>query len=335
MPTWSTGDVPARRQFSYWREMICEAFLDLTPESHHRDGFRGLVNQHPLGRLDLARIDSQAQRVRRTEADIARSPQSGFYANLQVRGVGVTTQDGRTTVTRPGDLTVIDTSRPFTFDFSDDFRQLSLHLPEAVLRDQTEAPIRTATRISTATGIGAAIRHALQAIDRDELRPESATRLASHASGLLAVALDQPEPVPPTVRRHGRLLDEALADVAEHLGDDDLSPTVTDHLEAALDSLAVRGRVVACGMISTYNDNAGGPAPRNLRVVVGKRLRILGMLVHDHADQRETFLRDMRMWLPAGDIRYRETVVSGLANAPAALVGLLQGDNIGKMLVTL
>jgi AraC-like DNA-binding protein len=227
MPTWSTGDVPARRQFSYWREMICEAFLDLTPESHHRDGFRGLVNQHPLGRLDLARIDSQAQRVRRTEADIARSPQSGFYANLQVRGVGVTTQDGRTTVTRPGDLTVIDTSRPFTFDFSDDFRQLSLHLPEAVLRDQTEAPIRTATRISTANGIGAAIRHALQAIDRDELRPESATRLASHASGLLAVALDQPEPVPPTVRRHGRLLDEALADVAEHLGDDDLSPTVT------------------------------------------------------------------------------------------------------------
>jgi NADPH-dependent curcumin reductase CurA len=108
-----------------------------------------------------------------------------------------------------------------------------------------------------------------------------------------------------------------------------------DHLEAALDSLAVRGRVVACGMISTYNDNAGGPAPRNLRVVVGKRLRILGMLVHDHADQRETFLRDMRMWLRAGDIRYRETVVSGLANAPAALVGLLQGDNIGKMLVTL
>jgi NADPH-dependent curcumin reductase CurA len=43
----------------------------------------------------------------------------------------------------------------------------------------------------------------------------------------------------------------------------------------------------------------------------------------------------MWMWLRAGDIRYRETVVSGLANAPAALVGLLQGDNIGKMLVTL
>jgi NADPH-dependent curcumin reductase CurA len=108
-----------------------------------------------------------------------------------------------------------------------------------------------------------------------------------------------------------------------------------EHLEAALDALTVHGRVVACGMISTYNDVAGSPAPRNLRLVVGKRLRILGMLVHDHADQREDFLRQMQQWLRAGEIRYRETVVSGLANAPAALVGLLQGDNIGKMLVTL
>jgi NADPH-dependent curcumin reductase CurA len=108
-----------------------------------------------------------------------------------------------------------------------------------------------------------------------------------------------------------------------------------EQLEAALDALAVHGRVVACGMISTYNDIDASPAPRNLRVIVGKRLRILGMLVHDHADQREAFLRDMQTWLRAGEIRYRETVVSGLANAPGALVGLLQGDNIGKMLVTL
>src|SRR5215468_8894470 len=95
MATWSTAAVPQHRQFSYWREMICEAFLDLTPESPLRDGFYGRVSQQPLERLDLARIQSQAQRVRRTEVDIARSPQSGYYANLQISGVGVTTQDGR------------------------------------------------------------------------------------------------------------------------------------------------------------------------------------------------------------------------------------------------
>jgi len=226
MATWSTATVPRRRQFAYWREMICEAFLDLTPESSLRDGFYGRVTQQPLDRLDLGRIESQAQQVRRTEADIARSPHSGYYANLQIRGVGVTTQDGRVAVTHPGELTLIDTSKPFAFEFGDDFQQLSLHIPDDVLLPHLERPLPTATRIPTATGVGAAIRHALTAIDSGELTPRSAARLAVHTSGLLTVALEQPEPVGPTGRRHGRLLQAALDDIDEHLGDD-LSPVRT------------------------------------------------------------------------------------------------------------
>jgi NADPH-dependent curcumin reductase CurA len=108
-----------------------------------------------------------------------------------------------------------------------------------------------------------------------------------------------------------------------------------EHLEAALSSLTVHGRVVACGMISTYNTVDGAPAPRNLREIIGKRLTIRGVLVHDHANLRGQFLSDMDTWLAAGAIRYRETVVHGLEHAPDALIGLLRGDNIGKMLVTL
>lgn len=227
MPTWSTGTVAPRRQFTYWREMICEAFLDLTPESRLRDGFRGQVVQQSLGRLDLARIESQAQEVRRTEVDIARSPMAGFYANLQVRGICRTSQDGRSTIQRPGDIAVIDTSRPFAFEFGDDFVQLSLHLPAQVLMSQVDGPLRTATRIGTATGVGAAIRHALHAIDRGQLAPAAATRLALHTGGLLAVALDQPEPETDRGRRHAQLLDAALADIDEHLADDDLCPAIT------------------------------------------------------------------------------------------------------------
>jgi NADPH-dependent curcumin reductase CurA len=86
-------------------------------------------------------------------------------------------------------------------------------------------------------------------------------------------------------------------------------------------------------MISTYNNTEAAAAPRNLRLLVGKRLSIRGMLVHDHADQRERFLRDVGRWIAAGEIHYRETEISALANAPEALIGLLRGDNIGKMLV--
>ncbi len=227
MPVWSTTTVAQRRQFAYWREMICEAFLDLTPESGLRDGFFGKVTQQSLDPLDLARIESQAQRVRRTEADIERSPQSGYYANFQLRGTGVTTQDGRTAVTQPGDLTLIDTTRPFSFDFGGDFSQLTLHIPDELLHDHLERDIPTATRISTVTGVGAAIRHALTAIDSGELAPGSAARLARHTCGLLAVALDQPPPEGPVGQRHGRLLAQALDDIQEHLTDPDLSPART------------------------------------------------------------------------------------------------------------
>ncbi len=227
MPSWSTAQVIPRQQFSYWREMICEAFLDLTPESSLRDGFYGRVTQRSLDGLDLARIESQAQLVRRTEADITRSPHSGYYANLQVAGIGVTTQDDRTAITQPGDLTLIDTARPFSFEFGADFQQLSLHIPETLLRSQMERPAPTARRVSTATGLGAAIRHALTAIGGDQLSPGSAARLAVHTTGLLAVALEQPEAVSLTSRRHRGLLRAALDDLENHLGDEDLSPART------------------------------------------------------------------------------------------------------------
>src|SRR5262249_32965183 len=80
---WATLAAAPDRQFAYWRELICEAFLDLTPESELRDGFAGTVTQWPLGELSLARIDSQRQQVRRTDRDIARAPRTGYYANLQ------------------------------------------------------------------------------------------------------------------------------------------------------------------------------------------------------------------------------------------------------------
>lgn len=224
MRTWSTGTVPRPQQFTYWREMICQAFLDLTPESPIRDGFRGRVVQRSVGPLDLAQIDSQAQRVRRTEADINRSPTEGHYANLQVRGVCLTVQDGRATVLHPGDLTVIDTSRPFRFEFSDDFQQLSLHLPGRLLSEQVDGPVPTASRIPTVTGVGAAIRHAFGALYQGGLSPAAATRLAAHTCGLLGVALDGPTLEPAGPRR---LLDAALEDIEEHLSENGLSPAAT------------------------------------------------------------------------------------------------------------
>jgi NADPH-dependent curcumin reductase CurA len=106
-----------------------------------------------------------------------------------------------------------------------------------------------------------------------------------------------------------------------------------DQLEAALSALRRNGRVVACGSVSRYNDVDPAPGPRNLALVVTKRLRIQGFIVSDHFEGFGEFFERAAGWVRDGRLRYRETVVDGIENAPAAFIGLLGGDNIGKMLV--
>lgn len=108
-----------------------------------------------------------------------------------------------------------------------------------------------------------------------------------------------------------------------------------EHLEAAISSLHVHGRVTVCGMIAQYNATEPTPAPRNLAQVIGKRLRLQGMLVSDHSDLRPRFVEEVSGWLRSGALKYHETVVEGVENGVDAFLGLLRGDNIGKMIVSL
>ena len=106
-----------------------------------------------------------------------------------------------------------------------------------------------------------------------------------------------------------------------------------DHLEAAIGALHTYGRVAACGSVSRYNDVEPSPGPRNMFMVVTKRLRIQGYIITDHYDRYPEFFERASEWVREGKLRYRETVVEGIDNAPRAFLGLLRGENIGKMLV--
>ena len=58
-----------------------------------------------------------------------------------------------------------------------------------------------------------------------------------------------------------------------------------------------------------------------------------GFIVSDYASQQGDFLRDVGQWLAEGQIKYREHRIAGLENAPAGLIGLLKGENFGKVVV--
>ena len=104
-------------------------------------------------------------------------------------------------------------------------------------------------------------------------------------------------------------------------------------LEAALAALRPFGRVVGCGQIARYNDERPEPGPRNMSLLVTNRLRLQGYIVTDHWSRFPEFLAEAAPLVAGGRIAYRETIVDGLENAPAAFAGLFRGDNVGKMLV--
>lgn len=108
-----------------------------------------------------------------------------------------------------------------------------------------------------------------------------------------------------------------------------------DHLEAAIWSFNNHGRAAVCGSISGYNEEKLPPGPRNLFNIVSKRLVIRGFLVIDHYDRFQAMISEVGEWLASGKLVAEETIVDGLDNAPAAFLGMLRGENTGKMLVRL
>ena len=106
-------------------------------------------------------------------------------------------------------------------------------------------------------------------------------------------------------------------------------------LEAALSVLRNYGRIAMCGGIAGYNTPV--PGPRNLMIVIGKRLRIEGFIVSDYFKEASTFQEEAIAALKSGKLINRETVVEGLDTAPAAFLDLLHSGarNIGKMIVKL
>ncbi len=107
-----------------------------------------------------------------------------------------------------------------------------------------------------------------------------------------------------------------------------------DIFEACLFAMNLHGRVACCGALSQYD---GAPPPHGPRgvpgLIVTKRLTLRGFVVMDFDDQREKALSDLQGWVASGQLKVSEDIVEGLENTPAALVGLLAGENRGKRMV--
>jgi NADPH-dependent curcumin reductase CurA len=108
-------------------------------------------------------------------------------------------------------------------------------------------------------------------------------------------------------------------------------------LAAVMPLLNVGGRIPLCGLIAWYNLDqlpAGvDRTPQFLLNVLRRRLKVQGFIIFDHLSRQAAFQQEMSGWLKEGKVRYREEFIDGLEQAPQGLMGLLRGENFGKLIV--
>ena len=130
-----------------------------------------------------------------------------------------------------------------------------------------------------------------------------------------------------TVASPGVALDELCPDGIDVYFDNVGGAT----LDAVLARLRPFARIPVCGMISQYDGDVTGI--RNLARIVAARATMTGFVVGDHMADFDSFPPRMAERMRRGEVRYFEDVVEGIENAPAAFIGMMAGDNLGKRLV--
>ncbi len=193
METWTTNDLPERDQFSYWREVLCQAYIALNPvRPSSTGGFAGQVAAHLLSAVNVTTIASTRQKVYRGRAEIARMPLEVYFLNLQVRGQCCMQQGGRAALLNPGEFSIVNSTEPYLNDYcSDDWEQYSFRIPRHLLRPLLRHPDKTmATSVANNGGIGTVAIDLLTSIAKNtEALSPAATTLSSSMIELVAMSL--------------------------------------------------------------------------------------------------------------------------------------------------
>jgi AraC-like DNA-binding protein len=162
---WDVTRLPERDQFDYWHEVICQAFVPLTPRREGSGpGFAAKVETRRLTEVNRARIFSQPQATHHGPREVAATEGEFYFVNLQLAGRCRTRQGGEESVVEPGQFVVVDTTEPYHFDFDTEWQMLSFRIPHQQLRSRL-AGRRPRTGMSLdGTGAGGAVTALMTAL---------------------------------------------------------------------------------------------------------------------------------------------------------------------------
>lgn len=223
---YDTEDVSAVDRFAFWRESVCESYVQLGCDAPNRSGFRGVIDIARHSVLSISRVAGLAHHVERRKRDIRASSDAYFLLSLQTAKTSRVTQFGKTAVLQPGDMALYSSTDPYRLDLSDDFSQTVVQLPAAKLIERLpNAELLTARKIDGQTGLGKLTRDNILAFSEHVNSPNQVlqnllqdTLIDLIATGLASQSADKIELSSP--EQHVML--RAKSFIRNNLGDPDL-----------------------------------------------------------------------------------------------------------------
>jgi NADPH:quinone reductase len=103
--------------------------------------------------------------------------------------------------------------------------------------------------------------------------------------------------------------------------------------DAVIANLNFNARIALCGQISLYNNTEAATGPRIQPMLLTRSVLMQGFIVSNFKDSFAEGTKQLSHWINEGKLKYIETIKKGFDNLPNALLGLFEGDNIGKMIV--
>jgi AraC family transcriptional activator of tynA and feaB len=231
---WTTADVPAEKQFSYWRDAVCGAFVPLEPEG--RNGrFSGRIESVSGRSMSVSSVTADSHPVNLTRRGVNLQTDTSYFANLLVEGTIFVEQFGVKAKVSAGDIYLLDTSAPFAVEFATPFNILCVTLNETLLRPRLGSGGQAATPLVRGDkGTGRLTAQYIQNILAAD--PDAALEIedlaASHLSSLLGRAISGADDrnADETAKRASRnraSLDRIRDFIDAHLADAELNPQST------------------------------------------------------------------------------------------------------------
>ncbi|OHZ37165.1 hypothetical protein BBL07_14725 [Agrobacterium vitis] len=228
MRSFDLGEIRTAERFSYWRDVLCNVYVALDPETPSKKDFRGAVTDHPFDEIGISNIASLKQTIARTTSGIRRDTNAYCFLNLQVAGTCRIRQGNRDAITMPGEFTIVDSSEPFLLDYtSDTWEQYAFKIPKHMF-DSHVGHEFVARTVTDRTPIGKVVVDFLASIARNpENLRHSSINMTKTIIDLVAMSLRASTPERDDDRRRtfrSPLRQSVLRYVELNFADPEISP---------------------------------------------------------------------------------------------------------------